>query len=129
MEASKACGTNSKDNGCRKVIELRCIAGNAAPPMDANDWWQFAMKMTVFARLGETVLLQVEQGLLPPDAIQRLGYGGWASTFATSRQTDEFAIKVACIWPLIRGGVSESFHDYVDLRTASARCRLIMRCS
>lgn len=84
-----------------------------ASDMDAIDWEQFTAKMTVFARLGETVLLQVEQGLLPPDAIQRLGYGGWATTFDAAR-TDTFALKVACVWPSIRDGVSASFREYVE---------------
>jgi hypothetical protein len=44
--------------------------------MIAADWERFAMKMKVFARLGETVHLQVEQGLLPLDAMERLGYRG-----------------------------------------------------
>lgn len=78
----------------------------AAGEMDANDWRQFATKMTVFARLGETALLQVEQGLLPSDAMERLGYRGWATIFDNA--------KTACIWPLIRPGVSSSFRDFVE---------------
>ena len=74
--------------------------------MDATDWVQYATKMTVFARLGETVLLQVEQGLLPPNAIERLGYRGWLETFENP--------KSACSWPLIRPGVSTSFREFVE---------------
>ena len=64
------------------------------------------MKMKVFARLGETVHLQVEQGLLPPDAMERLGYRGW----------EEFLKypKTACIWPLIRLEVGTSFREFVE---------------
>jgi len=62
-------------------------------------------RMTVFARLGETVLLQVEQGLLPPDAMDRLGYRPWKSFMNRP--------KSACVWPLI-GGVSDSFRAYVE---------------
>ncbi len=54
--------------------EFLILAQKAADAMDKADWGQYAAKMTVFARLGETVLLQVEQGLLPPDAMERLGY-------------------------------------------------------
>jgi hypothetical protein len=74
--------------------------------MNADDWERFAMKMKVFARLGETVHLQVEQGLLPPDAMERLGYRGW----------EEFLKypKTACIWPLIRPEVGASFREFVE---------------
>jgi hypothetical protein len=74
--------------------------------MDSTDWRRWALKMTVFARLGETVLLQVQQGLLPPDAMERLGYGGWRDTIEEG--------PVGCVWPLIRPGVSASFREYVE---------------
>ena len=74
--------------------------------MDATDWRQFGNKTTTFARLGETVLLQVEQGLLPPDAMLRLGYSGWRTLFQQP--------KYACVWPLIRLGVSEGFQQFVE---------------
>ncbi len=74
--------------------------------MDTTDWRQWALKLTTFARLGETVLLQVEQGLLPPDAMQRLGYRGWQSIFENPTE--------ACVWPLIRPGVSDSFRMFVE---------------
>ncbi len=79
-----------------------------ADDMDATDWQQFAAKMTGMARLGETVLLQVEQGLLPPDALERLGFRGWMEIFEVEDP------KVACIWPLIRPGVSSSFREFVE---------------
>ncbi len=78
----------------------------AADAMDAADWGQFATKMTVFARLGETILLQVEQGLLPPDAMERLGFVGWTRLFEEPKR--------ACIWPLIQPGVSKSFREFVE---------------
>ncbi len=87
----------------RQFLTLRLKAADA---MDATDWGQFATKMTVFARLGETVLLQVEQGLLPPDAMERLGYRGWMRLFEDP--------KTACIWPLIQPGVSTSFSEFVE---------------
>ena len=77
-----------------------------AAAMDTTDWRQFGNKVTTFARLGETVLLQVEQGLLPPDAMERLGYVGWESILE--------APKYACVWPLIRPGVSASFRQFVE---------------
>ncbi len=78
----------------------------AAADMDMADWGQFATKMTVFARLGETTLLQVEQGLLPPDAMERLGFAGWVRLLEEPKR--------ACIWPLIRPGVSRSFREFVE---------------
>ncbi len=77
-----------------------------AAAMDATDWLQYGNKVTTFARLGETVLLQVEQGLLPPDAMERLGYVGWESTF--------YVPKNACVWPLIRPWVSVAFRQFVE---------------
>ena len=77
-----------------------------AAAMDTSDWLQYGNKMTTFARLGETVLLQVEQGLLPPDAMERLGYLGWETIFDDP--------KDACVWPLIRTGVSAAFRQFVE---------------
>ena len=69
--------------------------------MDKADWGQFLAKMTGIARLGETVLLQVEQGLLPPDAFERLGFRGWMVIFEVGDA------KCALILPFMRpGGVS-----------------------
>ena len=45
-------------------------------------------------------------GLLPPDAMERLGYGGWTGIFEDP--------KGACTWPLIRPGVSSSFREFVE---------------
>lgn len=77
-----------------------------AEAMDATDWTQFYTYMTIFARLGETVLLQIEQGLLPEDAMERLGYRAWTSINSSP--------KTACVWPLIRSRVSTSFREYVE---------------
>ncbi len=77
-----------------------------AAAMDTIDWLQAATKMSVFARLGETLLLQVEDKILPPDAMERLGYLGWQRIFEDP--TD------ACVWPLIRPQVSASFRQFVE---------------
>jgi hypothetical protein len=50
--------------------------------------------------------LQVGQGILPPDAMQRLGYGAWRSFFENP--------MTGCIWPNIRGGVSDDFRRYIE---------------
>jgi len=87
-----------------------------AEAMNTSDWAQFAMKMTVFARLGETVLLQIEQGLLPTDAMERLGFIGWMRIFEDP--------KTACIWPSIQRDVSTSFRQFVERarRTETIDC-------
>jgi len=77
-----------------------------ADDMNAADWERFAMKMKVFARLGETVHLQVEQGLLSPDAMELLGYRGWIDFLKYP--------KTACIWPLIRAEVGTPFREFVE---------------
>ena len=87
----------------RQLLE---VYQKSADNMDEMDWVQYATKMNVYARLGETVLLQVEQGLLPLDAMERLGYRGWMEIFEDP--------KTACIWPLIRQQVSTSFREFVE---------------
>lgn len=80
---------------------------NAQPSsLDSADWRRWTLKLTAFARLGETVWLQTEQGLLPADAMDRLGYRGWRSIFQDP--------LYGCAWPSIRGGVSDSFRGYVE---------------
>jgi hypothetical protein len=74
--------------------------------MDEVEWEQLIRKFTVFARLGEMVLLQIELGVLDPDAMNTLGYGGWR-TFLQSG-------KLACMWPRIEPGVSEGFRNFVE---------------
>ena len=86
--------------------QMMVLRQKKADAMDAAEWGRFATKMAVFARLAETVHLQVEQGLLPPDAMERLGYSGWMRFFENP--------KTACIWPLIRPDVSASFREFVE---------------
>jgi len=81
--------------------------------MDVEDWLQWYSKFTVFARLGETTLLQVEQGLLPADAMERLGFSGWGDIFDPTAP-NYGGPKIACVWPLIRPAVSESFRRFVE---------------
>ncbi len=81
--------------------------------MQVNDWMQWYNKFTVWARLGETTLLQVEKGLLPEDAMYRLGLSGWRDVFQPSAP-NHGGPKVACVWPLIRITVSDAFRRYVE---------------
>ena len=81
--------------------------------MDEADWLQWRNKFTVWARLGETTLLQVERGLLPDDAMERLGFSGWGDIFEPTAP-NYGGPKVACVWPLIRPEVSDSFRRFVE---------------
>ena len=86
-----------------ELAELWFIAPAA---MDAADWRAYALKSMAFARLGETIQLQIDQGILQEDAMKRLGYEGWAGVFEDP--------KLGCVWPLIRPGVSESYRAWVE---------------
>jgi hypothetical protein len=92
----------------RAFVELQL---KTPEEMSAADWVQWRNKFTVWARLGETTLLQVEREILPPDAMLRLGFAGWSRIFEPS---DPVYPKIACVWPGIRGAVSESFRDFVE---------------
>jgi hypothetical protein len=94
------------DNQAHDREFLLATQDKEAAAMDTADWRQRANKFTVWARLGETVLIQVEHGLLPPDAMERLGFAGWQGIFEEPTG--------ACIWPLIRPGVSASFRQWVE---------------
>ena len=74
--------------------------------MDAVEWRQLAAKFTGFARLGEMVLLQIEQEVLDEDAMRRLGYSGWRGFLGDP--------KLACLWPLIEPDVSDEFRGFVE---------------
>ena len=87
-------------------VQMWQLQFKTADQMNATDWKRFAAKMRVFARLGETVHLQVEQGLLSPDAMERLGYRGWVNFLQYP--------EGACIWPWIRYEVGTPFRDFVE---------------
>lgn len=74
--------------------------------MDPVEWNQIANKFTGIARLGEMILLQIDQQVLGPEAMEQLGYGGWRSIFDHP--------KLVCVWPLIRPGVGDEFRAFVE---------------
>ena len=74
--------------------------------LDEGDWAGVLVEWTGWVRLLETLLLQIEQGILPPDAVQRLGFV-WASESLAEPQ-------FACVWPLIRRDVSPSVISFVE---------------
>ena len=81
--------------------------------MDSTDWRQWRRKATVFARLAETTLLQVEKELLSPDAMELLGFSGWRDIFQPLAP-NYAGPRWACVWPLIRPEVSDSFREFVE---------------
>ena len=65
---------------------------------------QIALRYVVgVLRLYETVYLQVEQGLLEPDALRSLGWESFG---------ESHLLKVA--WPEVRSFVDRSFADYLE---------------
>ena len=73
-----------------------------------GDWDRFDRSITADFRMLETILLQVEQRLLPPDAMQRLGYN-WGPVLSTP--------AIACLWPSISQGVGESVRELIEAGT------------
>ena len=78
------------------------------PPdsLEATDWLKLYADWTAHVRLVETLLLQVEQDLLPPDAMQRLGYAEFNDVLNDP--------VFACLWPSIRRTVSGSLISYIE---------------
>ena len=77
-----------------------------ADELTALDWARLRLSRLAYSRLGETIILQVEQGLLPPDAVERLGYQTWK----TWRQSP----IGACLWPSVSRSASETFRQFVE---------------
>src|SRR5512135_47259 len=69
------------------------------------DWEAVERIATADLRMFETVLLQVDQGQLPTDAITRLGYN-WGPILANP--------GYACIWPDLRDQVGASVRKYIE---------------
>ena len=75
------------------------------------DWESFERIMTADLRMLETILLQVDQGLLPSDATTRLGYN-WGPILANP--------AFACVWPELKSSVGASVQRYVEDATPAA---------
>lgn len=74
--------------------------------------WESAYRINVAdLRMLETILLQVEQGLLPPDAMVRLGYD-WGPVLSDP--------AYACLWPELRAGAGPSVRQFIDDSTPEA---------
>ena len=71
-----------------------------------SEWQQRRAYWMVWLRLLETLQIQIEQGLLPGEAVGRLGYG----SVETWAQRQDFA----CLWPGIGATVSQAVRDLVE---------------
>ena len=71
--------------------------------MSPRDRIQSRRVLVAWLRMGETVYLQVESGLLPPDALTHLGYENALG-----------GLRPACFWPSVRNGVGPSFRAYLE---------------
>lgn len=83
-----------------------------------EDWATYAAGMQAFFRLLEMTLLQVEQGVLPPDAMDRLGYLS-ATDWLTSP-------SIACVWRRFGHMGTERFARFLQQRVddPTAACPL-----
>ena len=69
------------------------------------DWEAVERNATADLRMLETVLLEVEQGQLPEDAITRLGYA-WGPALGNP--------AYACIWPELRKQAGASVRKFIE---------------
>src|SRR5437762_7585298 len=73
-----------------------------------EDWERIERIFTADLRMLETILLQVDQGLLPPDATTRLGYN-WGPILSNP--------AMACLWPELRTQVGPSIRKFIEAST------------
>jgi len=76
-----------------------------------EDWETMERIFTADLRMLEMILLQVEQGLLPPDAVTRLGYN-WGPILSNP--------AMACLWPELRTQVGTSVRKFIEDSTPEA---------
>ena len=66
--------------------------------LDETDWAGALVEWTGWVRLLETLQLQIELGVLPSDAVERLGF-----VWATESLSEPL---FSCLWPMIKRDVS-----------------------
>ncbi len=84
-----------------------------------SDWERYQRSQLSGLRMVETVLLQVEQGLLDEDALNSLGY--------TIEGNEAIASPgFRCIWPNLKFSVGGSLRSLIDqtLREDSVNCQV-----
>lgn len=70
-----------------------------------EDWETVERAYTADLRMLETILLQVEQGLLPADTTSRLGYH-WGPILSNP--------AMACVWPELRTNLGPSVRKFIE---------------
>jgi len=86
-----------------------------------EDWERWERILSADLRMLETVLLQVDQGLLPRDAVTRLGYN-WGPILSNP--------AFACLWPELRTRVGSSVRKFIEDSTPEAQrftCRVDLK--
>jgi len=73
--------------------------------LDAAGWLQTMVWWDSWLRRLETVLIQVEEGLLPNDALERLGYSMWENMSHP---------HFICVWPALEEWVGQSVREYIE---------------
>jgi hypothetical protein len=78
-----------------------------------TDWESYARMTRADLRMLETVQLQVEQGLLPDDAMSRLGYD-WGKSLGPSD------LSFDCLWPTLRVQLGTAVRELIENSTPAA---------
>jgi hypothetical protein len=87
-----------------RAINLLFVA--SLDSLDEVDWAGALVEWTGWVRLLETLQLQIELGILPPDAVERLGF-----VWATESLSEPM---FSCLWPMIKRDVSPSVIALVE---------------
>jgi hypothetical protein len=95
------------DELLRQSVEAQYA--EAVARWDPVEWERYLRHNLAGLRLAETVLLQIDQGLLPSDAMERLGYSFLRTLFLSWPGN-------ACLWPLLSGpgSISPELTAYVE---------------
>lgn len=80
----------------------------------ADDWAVFNRSRTASLRIAETLYIQVEQALLPEDAVESLGYGPVIRRWLASPTH-------VCLWPIQVLNVSPSLRTEIEAIPDSLR--------
>ena len=86
-------------------LTTECVYPEAVKRWTLEDWERMERIFTADLRMLETIQLQVEQGLLPPDATARLGYN-WGPILSNP--------AMACLWPELRTQVGPSLRKFIE---------------
>jgi hypothetical protein len=110
------------DELLRQSVETQYA--EAVARWDPVEWERYLRHNLAGLRLAEMVMLQIDQKLLPPDAMERLGYSFLRTRFLSWPGN-------ACLWPLLStaGSISLELVAYVERTPAANRheCQLDLK--